>query len=226
MTFTYPLTGTRSCSRSRRAGSRWLAPTAARFLTHAAPRVELAALLLALAGRLLIAAKGQAPTWRDAAVLGALVAVLPFAEWAVHAKLLHAKPISWRGRQLQSAAAKAHAAHHADPRDERLVVTPLQALLPLPLLALGIVAVLPSWSLRTTAAAGLSLLLLSTEWTHFLAHAPIQPTSAWLRRRIRTHRLHHFRNDQYWFGLTSGIADAILRTGPSRDATSSQQRSR
>ncbi len=95
---------------------------------------------------------------------------MPFAEWLVHSRLLHAQPIAWRGRTLQSAAARAHAAHHADPRNERLVVTPAAALLSLlPVLALA--AILPSWGLRVTAVAILTAAVLSCEWVHFLVHA-------------------------------------------------------
>ena len=131
----------------------------------------------------------------------------------MHSRLLHAKPIQWRGHTIATAAARAHAAHHADPRSEALIVTPPAALLPLlPVLALA--AILPSWGLRATAVAVLAAAVLSTEWIHYLVHAQVAPRSGWLRRRAKAHRLHHYRNDRYWFGLTSGIADALMRTAP------------
>jgi Fatty acid hydroxylase superfamily len=193
------------------------ASVAARFLAHSAPRVEVGVLLLAVGTRACAAASGEPLIAADAALAGGMLAAMPFAEWLVHSRLLHAKPIAWRGRTLQSAAARAHEAHHADPRNERLVVTPAAALLPLlPVLALA--AFLPSWGLRATAVAILAAAVLSSEWVHFLVHASPAPRSRWLRRRSHAHRLHHYRNDQYWFGLTTGLADAVMRTAPRRDA--------
>ena len=190
---------------------------AARFLTYPAPRVEVGALLLGVGARSYAAASGAPLTVADAALAGGMVALMPFAEWVVHSRLLHARPIAWRGRALQSAAARAHAAHHADPRNERLVVTPTAALLALlPVLALA--ALLPSWGLRATAVAVLAAAVLSSEWVHFLVHASRAPRSRWLRRRSHAHRLHHYRNDGYWFGLTTGLADVVMRTAPRRDA--------
>jgi sterol desaturase/sphingolipid hydroxylase (fatty acid hydroxylase superfamily) len=143
---------------------------------------------------------------------------MPFVEWVVHSRVLHAAPFRWRGRAVVPSAARAHAAHHADPRNENLIVTPLPALLPLLPVVAG-AALLPSWPLRATAVAALAALVLSTEWVHFLVHAQPAPKSAWLRRRSKAHRLHHYRNDKYWFGLTSGLADAVMGTAPSRDKT-------
>jgi sterol desaturase/sphingolipid hydroxylase (fatty acid hydroxylase superfamily) len=185
--------------------------------------VEVAAFLVAAASRIQLAARGHGLTSADAAVAGALVALMPFVEWLVHSRLLHAKAIQWRGRGRLPAAARAHAAHHADPRNERLIVTPPPALLPLlPLLCVA--GLLPSWSLRSTAVAVLTLLVLATEWVHFLVHAQNSPKSAWLRRRSKAHRLHHYRNDGYWFGLTSAIADALMGTAPRRESTIATRR--
>jgi hypothetical protein len=142
---------------------------------------------------------------------------MPVIEWLVHSRLLHAKAIRWRGREFLPTAARAHAAHHADPRNEGLIATPLPALLPL-LPVVCVAAILPSWSLRTTAVVMLMMHVLATEWVHFLVHAQNSPKSAWLRRRSKAHRLHHYRNDRYWFGLTSGLADAVMGTAPNPDA--------
>lgn len=196
---------------------------AVRFLNFPAPRVEAAALLVAYGSRGYAAAAGSPLTWADAAVVGAMLAAMPLAEWVLHSRVLHATPVQWRGRTILSAAARAHAAHHADPRNERLVVTPPLALLPLvPLLTVA--AVLPSWGLRTTAVSVVASAVLSTEWVHFLVHVSSAPRSGWLRRRSKAHRLHHYRNDGYWFGLTTGLADVVMRTAPRREASPVRRR--
>ena len=31
------------------------------------------------------------------------------------------------------------------------------------------------------------------------------------------HRLHHYRNEQYWFGITNTLGDQVLGTAPDKD---------
>src|SRR5882762_6456592 len=62
--------------------------------------------------------------WSDAAVVVALAALRPFAEWTVHKLVLHGQPRRWRGLRFDPRAARAHRAHHAAPRDPRHVLTP------------------------------------------------------------------------------------------------------
>ncbi|MDT4999782.1 MAG: hypothetical protein QOK12_1887, partial [Mycobacterium sp.] len=53
------------------------------------------------------------------------------------------------------------------------------------------------------------------EWTHFLIHTAHRPGSRVYRSVWQTHRLHHFKNEHYWFTVTSsGTADRVLRTYP------------
>jgi hypothetical protein len=52
------------------------------------------------------------------------------------------------------------------------------------------------------------------EWTHLLVHSRYRPKSRFYARLSRNHRLHHFRNERYWLGVTSNSGDRILRTLP------------
>ena len=61
-------------------------------------------------------------TWRDAVAVAAMLAIYPFGEWAIHVYLLHAKPIRFRGRKIETVAARAHRAHHGDPNDLDMVL--------------------------------------------------------------------------------------------------------
>jgi sterol desaturase/sphingolipid hydroxylase (fatty acid hydroxylase superfamily) len=69
----------------------------------------------------------------------------------------------------------------------------------------------------TTLAFGY-LMLLTYEWTHFLIHSKYRPRRWYYRVIWRNHRNHHFRNENYWFGVTMDLADRVLRTAPERDA--------
>lgn len=155
--------------------------------------------------------------WSDAAVGAAVVAAQPLTEFVIHTRLLHRRPTRRFGRTIDPIAARDHRAHHADPKDLELVFIPLPTLL----VGFGVAAVsgiVPGADKRLVAsglAVG-SVLLAGYEWTHFLIHTGYQPKRAWFRSRWRTHRLHHYRNEHYWFGVTTHLADQVLGTMPER----------
>ena len=58
-------------------------------------------------------------------------------------------------------------------------------------------------------------IMLGYEWTHYLVHSDYRPRSAWYRSVWRNHRLHHYKNEHYWFTVTSaGTADRLFGTYP------------
>ncbi len=57
-------------------------------------------------------------------------------------------------------------------------------------------------------------ILTAYEWTHFLIHAPYRPRGRWFKAVWRNHRLHHYKNERYWFGVTSTIGDRVIGTLP------------
>ena len=49
-----------------------------------------------------------------------------------------------------------------------------------------------------------------------MVHTRYRPRS-WLYDRMwRNHRLHHFMNEHYWYGVTMLSGDRLLSTGPDR----------
>jgi sterol desaturase/sphingolipid hydroxylase (fatty acid hydroxylase superfamily) len=60
--------------------------------------------------------------------------------------------------------------------------------------------------------------LFGYEWSPFLIHSTYVPRSAGFRAVWRAHILHHYKNEQYWFGVTNPVADYVLRTRPAKDA--------
>lgn len=164
------------------------------------------------------AARGRLQ-WSDAAVAAAVVAAQPLTEFLIHTRLLHRRPTQLLGRTIDPIAAREHRAHHADPNDLELVFIPLPTLV-VGLAAVALGATVPSGDKRLVASglvAG-SALLAGYEWTHFLIHTGYRPRHGWFRSRWRTHRLHHYRNEHYWFGVTTHLADQLLGTMPDRSA--------
>ena len=69
-------------------------------------------------------------------------------------------------------------------------------------------------TLSITAVMLSYLGLLRYEWSHFLIHTPYVPKSNWYRTIWRNHRLHHFKHERYWLGVSSNFGDRILGTNP------------
>jgi len=167
--------------------------------------------------------------WRDAVVVAGVIGLTPVVEWAIHVYLLHAKPFTFRGRRVEFLAAREHRAHHEAPADLDGVLIPRYAVaIFVPLIALTvwvvsfpIHAVLGGADRLAHAATGLVisyLVLFSYEWCHFLIHTPYRPRGRYYRSIWRGHRLHHYKNEHYWFGVTSTVGDHLLRTAPDQAA--------
>lgn len=156
--------------------------------------------------------------WWQAVAVVLVVALQPFTEWLLHVTVLHARPVRLGGRTLDLYVARAHRRHHADPRDLAGSFVPLRVLGYAAALAAGLCALVPTWPTRLTVAATIVSLGLVYEWTHFLIHSEYRPRSAGYRALYQAHRLHHYRNENYWYGVTGRLGDRVLGTNPPRDA--------
>jgi hypothetical protein len=184
------------------------------FRSNRSPKVIAAGIVAAAALRIALGAF----TWRDAAAAAAMLAVYPFGEWAIHVYLLHLKPFRFRGRRVELATAKAHREHHERPNHLGLILlAPLEAaalmLIAVPVVLAAFSLLLPLRALVSAALAGYVLIGIY-EWTHFLIHTAHRPKSRFYKAIWRNHRLHHFKNEHYWHGITSTVADRVLRTAP------------
>jgi len=65
----------------------------------------------------------------------------------------------------------------------------------------------------TALAAGYAG-LLHYEWVHLVSHTTYRPTNRVHAHLARNHRLHHYRNERYWLGVTSNLGDRVLGTLP------------
>lgn len=191
------------------------------FRHKRSPQVIVGAILLVLTVRLLI---GDF-SWRDIAAAAGMLVVYPFAEWAIHVYLLHLRPFSLGGRRVELVTTRAHRQHHEAPNDLNMVLLgPLEAAAVLLLAAPippGLAALLCLWAGASVPVAALTTALLSGyvlvgvyEWTHFLIHTAYRPRTRYFGSISRSHRLHHFKNEHYWHGITSTLGDRVLGTFP------------
>jgi hypothetical protein len=192
---------------------------------RAAPSAQVMAVLVtaALIARISI----RAVSWADVLVLGVSVTLLGVVEWGIHLFLLHAPVDSYRMRVLKTGIG--HRQHHIDPGDlDFLLLGPVDTAVFGVMIAVGTGAFTLALSLLFAAAfdtpsvtgpvlTGILFAYVSLvhyEWTHLLVHTRYRPKTRYYQRLARNHRLHHYRNERYWLGVTSNLGDRIFRTYP------------
>ena len=206
----------RITGQARRRQSLSLGAAWAEFWKHPSPWMISTFLVGAVVAR--VAVGGG--SWWELVIPAAQIVLFPVIEWCIHVAILHWKPRTLGPVTLDSLLAREHRAHHADPRDLPLVFIPWKALLWLlpAYVAIGLFA-LPTLSSGLTLMVTVYATSLGYEWTHYLVHSDYRPRSAWYRSVWRNHRLHHYKNEHYWFTVTSaGTADRLFGTYPADPA--------
>jgi hypothetical protein len=181
------------------------------FLSYGSPRILTGLALGAVTFRLYL---GQWTAW-DLAVVTGIVAFWPVLEWLIHVFILHSRPFSIFGYTVDPAVPRKHREHHCDPWRTDLVFIPLHTFLytPVVLISFWILA-MPTAALACTGIAVYLILALHYEWVHFLVHTRYLPASAYYRRLRKNHRLHHCKNERYWYGVTMLSGDTLFGTAP------------
>jgi hypothetical protein len=191
------------------------------FICRRSPRLLGALIIGTLALRFALGDWG----WPDLVAAAAMLVVYPFGEWAIHVYLLHMPPFRFRGKRVELPTSQSHRQHHEAPNRMGLILLgPVEVALlgglAVPLvLAAGALVVWPLAGALTvgpfvTAALTGYVLIAIYEWTHFLIHTSYRPRSRAYRTVWQTHRLHHFKNERYWHGITNTVADRVFGTLP------------
>ncbi|MBZ0273044.1 sterol desaturase family protein [bacterium] len=183
------------------------------FLRMESARWLASAALVAFAVRLFLGP----PAWGDLVIPLVILAAWPMQEWLIHVYLLHFKPRVIAGRRIDPLFARKHRAHHRDPKDYYLIGIPRKIIIQ------GIVLNTVLWNvfaptpLAFTGLAAYFALATNYEWMHYLVHTTYQPKSKFYRRIWMNHRLHHYRNERYWFGVSMLCGDMVMHTNVKRD---------
>jgi hypothetical protein len=183
---------------------------ALRRFVKAPTALVLLTLCLAAAGiRLYLGAWG----WHDLALALTVAAFWPLQEWLLHRAVLHQPPLRIGSRRWEPPHVRRHRLHHLEPWRLDLTVLPLYVHSLAPVVVVVAWAVLPP-PLAATAVAVYFAMALQYEWIHFLVHTRYRPRGRVYRSLWRNHRLHHFKNEGYWFGFTVVTVDALFGTAP------------
>jgi Fatty acid hydroxylase len=202
---------TTSTERPTRTGFT-LADAGREFWKHPSPWMIGATFVAALTARIIVGDRQIT----DALVPLVMIALFPLFEWIIHVFILHWRPKHLGRLIIDPLLAREHRAHHMDPRNIPLIFLPFKALLwVLPLtLAVALLA-FPRLGIGLTYLVFISALGLCYEWSHYLIQGDYKPKTRVYRAIWRNHRNHHYKNEHYWFTVTSsGTADRVLGTYP------------
>lgn len=184
------------------------------FFSRKGPRTIAAIAATSWGARALLGPPGPS----DLVAAAAAVIVWPFQEWLAHKHLLHIKPRTIAGIRVDPAFARAHRAHHREPRAVDTTLLPLGVVLAAwPITTAAWLALFGPSRATLTAMATYATMTLFYEWTHFIVHTNVKPKTAYGERVRRNHRLHHFRHEGHWFGFTFPAVDTWLGTDPDPD---------
>jgi hypothetical protein len=190
-----------------------LADAGREFWKHPSPWMIGAVFVVALPTRIIVG------DWQitDALVPLMMIALFPFFEWLIHVFILHWRPKRVGGLIIDSLLSREHRAHHVDPRSIPLIFIPWKslALWVLPLTVAVSLLAFPRLGIGLTYLVFIAAMGLVYEWTHYLIHSDYKPKTRVYRAVWRNHRNHHYKNEHYWFTVTSsGTADRVLGTYP------------
>jgi hypothetical protein len=190
-----------------------LADAVREFAKHPSPWMIGTVLVVAVVARIIVG------DWQitDAVIPLAILAVFPFFEWMIHVFVLHWRPKRIGRLTIDPLLSREHRAHHVDPRSIPLIFIPWKSLATWVLpLAVGIALLaFPRLPMGLTFLVCIAVAGVGYEWTHYLIHTDYKPKTSVYRAIWRNHRNHHYKNEHYWFTVTSsGTADRVLQTYP------------
>ncbi|WP_088011024.1 sterol desaturase family protein [Gottfriedia acidiceleris] len=134
-----------------------------------------------------------------------------FSEYVTHRFIFHIK--APKNKLFLKIMKRIHYDHHTNPDDLKLLFLPIWYSIP-NLGSLCIIYFLITRDLIQTIAfgSGLVFMLLVYEWKHYVAHRPIKPITKVGRQIKKLHILHHFKNENFWYGVSTPIFDGIFGT--------------
>ncbi|WP_242217533.1 sterol desaturase family protein [Bacillus cereus group sp. BfR-BA-01380] len=150
-------------------------------------------------------------TWIAAIAVIAGIIFYTINEYVTHRFLFHLKPP--KNPFLLKMLKRLHYDHHVYPNDLKLLFLPVWYSLPGFAIYLCIVyGITSNVTLTLSFGIGMIFMLLVYEWKHYIAHRPIRPLTPYGRWLKKQHTLHHYKNENYWFGVSNLFYDFLFKT--------------
>ncbi|MCA0993828.1 sterol desaturase family protein [Guptibacillus hwajinpoensis] len=134
-----------------------------------------------------------------------------FSEYLTHRFLFHIK--TPQNPYLLKLIKRLHYDHHKVPNDLKLLFLPFWYSFPNLFLLCFIFYWLSGSLLHTLAfSTGLLAMFFFYEWKHYIAHRPFKPRTKFGQWLKKTHILHHYKNENYWYGVSTPFVDVLFGT--------------
>ncbi|ANC77141.1 fatty acid hydroxylase [Fictibacillus phosphorivorans] len=139
------------------------------------------------------------------------ILIYMFSEYLTHRYFFHIK--APKNTFLFKLIKRLHYDHHKKPNDLKLLFLPIWYSVP----SLFLLSTLLFFSTRSipytlSFASGLMFMFFIYEWKHYVAHRPLKPKTRFGRWIKKTHTLHHYKNENYWYGVSTPFIDVLFGT--------------
>ncbi|MDM5187923.1 sterol desaturase family protein [Bacillus sp. DX4.1] len=132
-------------------------------------------------------------------------------EYVTHRFLFHLKPP--KNPFLLKMLRRLHYDHHVYPDDLKLLFLPVWYSLPgFTIYLLLLYGATKHITITFAFGIGMVIMLLVYEWKHYIAHRPMRPFTRFGRWLKKQHILHHYKNENYWFGVSNPVYDFLFGT--------------
>jgi sterol desaturase/sphingolipid hydroxylase (fatty acid hydroxylase superfamily) len=150
-------------------------------------------------------------SWFTLLAFAVSLVLFTFGEYMTHRFIFHMKPP--KSAFLLKLIKRIHYDHHVYPNDLKLLFLPLWYSIPNMLIISSVFYLITrSLPLTVAFAVGLMCTLMVYEWKHYIAHRPIKPKTKFGKWLKKTHILHHFKNENYWYGVSNPVFDIVFGT--------------
>lgn len=139
---------------------------------------------------------------------------------SIHEKTIFAANGLAKNKFIREYMQRLHIGHHAQPEVIHLVFAQPSAAL-LIFIGFFVITFLISSSVAFAVVFTFYVVLyyLHYEWMHLAHHIPAyKHLFPWSNKLKRAHLLHHYSNENYWWGITNHLGDLVLKTFPEKNA--------
>lgn len=106
-----------------------------------------------------------------------------------------------------------HYDHHVYPDDLKLLFLPVcYSMTGFAIYLFILYGLTSNITITFSFGIGMIIMLLVYEWKHYIAHRPIRPLTGFGRWLKKQHILHHYKNENYWFGVSNPVCDFLFGT--------------
>lgn len=142
-------------------------------------------------------------------VIGIILYII--SEYTTHRFFFHMK--APKNKWFLQFMKRIHYDHHEEPNELKLLFLPIWYSLPqLAIVVLVVTLLTGDLFLAVAVFTGTASTILYYEWTHYVAHRPYQPITVWGKYMKKLHILHHYKNENYWYGVTNPSMDYLFGT--------------